>query len=333
MNILRLGARKSALAQAQANWVADQLRTAFPDLKIEIVLITTSGDRQNSSSALVGEDLGGGAPHQTPSPTRGEGKTSGGLKALFTKEIEEALLDKRIDLAVHSLKDMAADLPRGLVIGAVPEREDARDAWISRIGIPLDQAPKGAKIGTGAVRRQAQLRHLRPDLEIRPLRGNVDTRLQKLADEDLDGILLAAAGLKRLSRHTAATELLSPETLVPAVGQGCLGIEIRERDEQIVPCMKALDHPSSHAAATAERAFLQTLGGSCQTPIAGYASIATGLLTMIGLVASPDGAEVLRARESGRLFDAAGVGQRLAKNLLAAGADKLLAKVPGTLMN
>ncbi len=267
-------------------------------------MITTSGDARTSGGA-------------------GE-RESGGLKALFTKEIEEALLDNRIDLAVHSLKDMAAKLPKGLVIGAVPVREDPRDVWISKKNLPFKQIPEGAKIGTGAVRRQAQLRRLLPKAELVVIRGNVDTRLRKLAEGELDGIILALAGLKRLERQNAVTEILSTDLMVPAIGQGCLGIEVRAKDSNILPYLKVLDHPASHAAALCERAFLKELGGSCQTPIAGHASINSGELIMKGLVISPDGQDLVSAKENGRPFDAQGIGERLAQKLLAAGADKIL---------
>src|SRR5437879_3924826 len=248
MTTLRLGTRKSALAQAQAAWVTARLQSAFPELKVERVLITTTGDSLTSSPA--GDDA------------------KGGLKALFTKEIEEALLENRIDLAVHSMKDMSAELPNGLVIGAVPEREDPRDVWISRDKKPFALLPKDAKVGTGAVRRQAQLKLARPDVQVVPLRGNVDTRLRKLSEGDLDGIILALAGLKRLGRAAEATETLPAESWLPAVGQGCLAIEVRQNDAKTGELLKAPDHQSSHMAALAERAFLKTMGGSCQTPIA-----------------------------------------------------------------
>jgi hydroxymethylbilane synthase len=308
MTTLRLGTRKSALAQAQSNWVAERLRAAFPDLRVDLVLITTTGDRTSSSPTV---------------PTGND--TRGGLKALFTKEIEEALLDNKIDLAVHSMKDLAAELPLGLSIGAVPEREDPRDVWISKTNVPFTKLPKGSQVGTGAVRRQAQLKHIRPDLQIVPLRGNVDTRLRKLAEGELDGIVLAAAGLKRLGRATEATEILSPELLVPAVGQGFLAIEIRERDANVIDYLKVLDHMASHQAALAERAFLKTLGGSCQTPIAAFASTDNSTLEMTGLVAALDGTTIIRDRENGLVRDAVAIGERLAEKLLASGADQLLA--------
>jgi len=319
MKTLRLGTRKSALAQAQANWTANILRTAFPDLHVEIILITTSGDTLSSSPAATGR-----GPMGSPPETAGNDEQKGGLKALFTKEIEEALLDRRIDLAVHSLKDMSAELPKGLAIGAVPQREDPRDVWISKTKVPFHGLPESVRIGTGAVRRQAQLKRLLPSARLITIRGNVDTRLRKLTEGELDGIILALAGLKRLGHVQAVTEILSIDTLLPAVGQGCLGIQIRDRDSAVMPFMKALDHAASHAAARCERAFLKRLGGSCQTPIAGHASIESGELTMLGLVISPDGTQAVSAKENGRPFDAEGIGQRLAQKLLVAGADKIL---------
>jgi hydroxymethylbilane synthase len=246
------------------------------------------------------------------------------LKALFTKELDEAQLDGQIDLVVHSMKDLAGELPAGLEIGAVPEREDPRDAWISKNKIPFQQLPLRAKVGTGAVRRQAQLKSARPDFEFVPLRGNVDTRLRKLSESDLDGIILAMAGLKRLGRASEATETLPPDILLPAVGQGCLAIVTREMDVAFTPYVKVLDHPASHLAARAERAFLKTLGGSCQTPIAAHAELTAQNLQISGLVAAISGEKIIRDKESGPWRDPEAVGERLARKLLAAGADKLL---------
>jgi len=305
MKTLRLGTRKSALAQAQARWTAERLRSLFPDIRVETAFITTSGDMKSEGRQGIGE---------------------GGLKALFTKEIEEALLDNRIDLAVHSLKDMSVELPKGLTLGAVPEREDPRDIWISRTTVPFGKIPAGAKIGTGAVRRQAQMKRLLPSATLVAVRGNVDTRLRKLKEGEFDGLILALAGLKRLGLEEAATEILPIDVLLPAIGQGCLGIQVRDRDLAVLPFMKALDHAPSRAAALAERAFLKKLGGSCQTPIAGHASIETGELTLRGLVISPDGQQMVSAKENGRPFDAEGIGERLAQKLLEAGADKILAQ-------
>jgi hydroxymethylbilane synthase len=300
---LRLGTRQSALALAQAQWVTDHLQKSHPALTVERILITTSGDERKSNE-----------PPKNP----------GGLKALFTKEIEEALLNKRIDLAVHSLKDMTADLPAGLILAAVPEREDPRDAWVSKRGVRFVDLPKGAKVATGAVRRQAQLRHHRPDLDLVPLRGNVDTRLRKLEEENFDGIVLALAGLKRLGRESAATEKLTGEVMLPAIGQGALGIEVRADDAATRKLISAIDHQASHQAALAERAFLRALGGSCQTPIAGFAHVAADRLVLEGLVVAPSGKPYLRAGAEGPITEAEMIGKRLAQMLLAQGADKIL---------
>ncbi|HVO33535.1 MAG TPA: hydroxymethylbilane synthase [Elusimicrobiota bacterium] len=310
---IRLGTRRSALARAQSEWVAQKLQAAHPDIRIDTVLITTSGDRRTATaereSALTRE----------PTPT-------GGLKALFTKEIEDALLDGRIDLAVHSMKDLPSELPDGLLIAAVPRREDPRDAWISKVGRPFRELPQGARVGTGSVRRQAQLRHHRPDLEVVPLSGNVDTRLERLRVESWDGIVLAAAGLRRLGRATETMEALPPEIMVPAVGQGALAIEIRSRDaEPLRMWLASMDDPDTHCAVRAERAFSQRLGGGCQSPIAAYAGLAGTRLSIVGVMASRDGAQLLRERAEGSARDAETIGRRLAETLLGRGGAALLA--------
>jgi hydroxymethylbilane synthase len=321
---LRLGTRKSALAQTQSTWVADRLREAFPGLEIEMVLITTSGDVLPSPSPLP-EGEGQALPSTgTGEGGRRPGEGSGGLKALFTKEIEEALLDRRIDLAVHSLKDMSAELPVGLVIAAIPEREDPRDAWISREGTLFHDLTSEARIATGSVRRQAQIRHLIPGVQVIPLRGNVDTRLRKLHEESYDGMILAAAGLRRLGRQSEITEFISPDRLLPAVGQGCLAIQMRQDDSNVFPYIKGLDHRPSHQAARAERAFLKALGGSCQTPIAAYAQVEWDHLQLDGMVISPDGLRVFRFSTNGDADGAERLGQELGARFLAAGARELL---------
>jgi len=325
---LRIGTRKSPLAQAQTRWVVAQLKNKFPDLGVEIVLITTSGDVPSPYPLPKGRGPTTEAEARCrPSPFREKVAArpdEGGLKALFTKEIEEALLDNRIDLAVHSLKDMAAELPRGLTLGAVPLREDPRDVWISRHHTPFKDLPKKSKVGTGAVRRQAQLRHLRPDLNLISMRGNVDTRLRKLQEEELDGILLALAGLKRLGKEKVITEVLPTDIMLPAVGQGALAIEIREKNERLLPYISALDHAASHAAALAERALLKALGGNCQTPIAAYAQVHGDRITLEALVVSPTGQPFFRHEATDHIQEAETLGRALAKNLLAAGADKIL---------
>lgn len=301
--LFRIGTRKSVLAQTQSEWVVQELRRALPSLAVEIVFIVTSGDRRSQD---------GVEPAQ------------GGLKALFTKELDEALLDRRIDLSVHSLKDLAGELPPGISLGAIPKREDARDAWISKKGIALARLPKGARIATGAVRRQAQLLHWRPDLTVLPLRGNVDTRLRKMLEEEWDGLLLAAAGLRRLGLGDRITECVPTDLILPAVGQGCLAVECRDDDAEAKALLERMDHGASRQAATAERALLKTLGGSCQTPIAAYASIQEGTLTLTGAVASLDGKKLVRQERSGAAAEAEALGHALGQALLSAGAAALL---------
>ncbi len=320
MKTLRLGTRKSALAQVQARWVADQLRQAHPDLNVELVLITTTGDLPTSPSQPLPSNPLQTPTHglQTPPASRG------GLKALFTKEIEDALLTRQIDVAVHSLKDMAVEIPEGLKLAAVPVREDPRDVWISRRGIPFKDVRVGATIATSAIRRQAQLRHLQPDLELVSLRGNVDTRLQKLKESDYDGIILALAGLKRLGRESEATEILSLDMILPAVGQGALAIETRGNDTEVLNRVQRLDDPASHLAVRAERAFLKALGGSCQTPIAAYAKITGKQLTLRGLVVAPSGNPYLQYSDQGPTQDPEVIGHYVAQTLLGRGANKIL---------
>jgi hydroxymethylbilane synthase len=250
---------------------------------------------------------------------------SGGLKAMFTKEIEEALLEQRIDLAVHSLKDMPAELPSGLEIMVVPEREDPRDVWISKGKIPFEKLAKGATVATSAVRRQAQLRHLRSDLKLVPMQGNVDTRLQKLAGGEWDGMILALAGLKRLKREDVITDILHPDILLPAIGQGALALEARTGDTMVQSQVKVIDHLPSHQAALAERAFLKDLGGSCQTPIAAYARVNSNQISLVGLVVGPSGDPYLRDTLTGPAQQAELLGKQLARRLLAAGARQVLA--------
>jgi len=302
MRALRLGTRASLLAQTQSRHVATLLQNAHPGVRVELVLITTAGDRQSAAS-----------------PASAEGLQLGGLKTLFTKELEDALLDNRIDLAVHSLKDMAADLPEGLILGAVPEREDPRDAWISRDGTSFAKLPQGARIATGAVRRQIQLKQWRTDLDIVPMRGNVDTRLRKLKEENLHGIVLACAGLRRLGRASEITETLPASQMIPAIGQGCLAIEVRQNDERILGYVRALDHTPSHAAALAERAFLKSMGGTCQTPIAAHAEITGDRIRMTGWAATLDGKKSWRQNLDGDVASAATLGATLASRLIQAG--------------
>jgi hydroxymethylbilane synthase len=293
--MLVIASRGSQLALWQARWVAAQLSAAGHPCRIEIV--KTTGDKiTDVPLAKVG------------------------TKGLFTKEIEEALLDGRADLAVHSLKDLPTELPEGLVLAAVPEREDPRDAVV---GKTLVRLPLGARVGTSSLRRAAQLRQLRPDLQVESVRGNLDTRLRKLDEGQYDAILLAAAGLKRLGWGGRIAEILPPEQMCPAVGQGALAIETRAGFDQVA----MLDHAETHTAVLAERAVLAALGGGCQVPIGAYATVSEGHIHVLAIVAAPDGTQVIRAEAEGQAAQAADTGARLAADLLQRGAREILEAV------
>ena len=301
---ITIGTRGSLLALWQTNWVKAQIEKHHPGIEIEIKVISTKGDRVLDVSL----------------PKLGEQG-----KGLFTKELEDAIFDHRADLAVHSLKDLPTELPAGLHIGAICEREDVRDALIARGTIKsFSELPEHALIGTSSLRRQAQLKAVRPDLAIEPIRGNVDTRLRKLDEGAFDAIVLAAAGLHRLGYADRITEHLSEDFMLPAVGQGALAIETRADDAAIDEIIQVLDHEATRLACTAERAFLKGLGGGCLVPIAAHATIEADVMTLNGLVAIPDGSEVVRDRRSGPARDANLLGQKLADELLARGADRIL---------
>jgi hydroxymethylbilane synthase len=306
---LKIGTRGSKLALWQANWIKSAICSQHPDISVDLVTIKTKGDK------ILDVPLAGV-----------------GGKGLFVKEIEEALLEKRVDLAVHSMKDMPADLPAGLCIGPVPERENASDILISRNDIPLDALPRGARIGTSSLRRSAQLKQARPDITIVPLRGNLDTRLRKLDDnhEGLDAIVLAAAGVKRLGLEDRITERIEYSIMLPAVGQGALCLEIRKNDP-VADILAFLDHPATRQAVLGERAFLHRLEGSCQVPIAAHGNIANYQFTIEGLVADIDGQKVLRKAAAGRPQLSEKIGIELAESLLAMGADTILAKLTADL--
>jgi hydroxymethylbilane synthase len=298
---IKIGTRASKLALWQANWVQSALNEKFPDQEIELVTIKTKGDK------ILDVPLA---------------KVGG--KGLFVKEIEQALLGGRIDLAVHSMKDMPAEIPDGLCIGAVPQREDPADVLVARDGLAFSKLKRGALIGTSSLRRAAQLQHARPDISIVPLRGNLDTRLKKLQTENLDAVVLAAAGIKRLELTHRITEYLQADIMLPAVGQGALCIEMRQDDPVIGPMLAALDHPDSRAVVLGERAFLKRLGGSCQVPIAGHGEIVTATFALTGLVADVDGSRLIKAALSGPADDTEAIGVQLAEQLIARGADKIL---------
>ncbi len=300
---IHIGTRGSKLALWQANWVQSQLQKQHPEISIQIVIIKTNGDK------ILDVPLA---------------KVGG--KGLFVKEIEEALLDGRIDLAVHSMKDMPADLPEGLTIGAIPNREKSQDVLVSRIGNLADM-PKGARIGTSSLRRAAQLLWARSDLQIEPLRGNLDTRLRKLDAGNMDAIVLAAAGIRRLGLEHRISEYLSMEVMLPAAGQGALCIETRKDDAKTTELIGSLDDNETRAVVLGERAFLHRLGGSCQVPIAAHGKIEEGHYTLRGLVAEPDGSRVLRSVLSGPVADCQEIGKNLAERLMNQGALAIIEKL------
>jgi hydroxymethylbilane synthase len=295
---LRIGTRGSPLALRQAALVRDRLAAAHPELAepgaILIEAIRTTGDKVQDRAL---SEIGG--------------------KGLFTKEIEEALLDRRIDLAVHSMKDMATHLPPGLAIGAMLAREDPRDALIAREGSSIATLPKAARVGSASLRRRAQLLAQRPDLVVTILRGNVGTRLEKLGRGEVDATILAIAGLKRLGMADRATALLSTEEMLPAVGQGALGVELRAGDERCGAFLAGIDHAPTTTAVAAERACLAVLDGSCHTPIAALAELGGGRLRLRALIAMPDGSRLHRTEREGAASDALALGRAAGESLKA----------------
>ena len=309
-NHLIIGSRGSKLALWQAEWVRARLRELAPSTEVRIEIIKTSGDVMRDVPLAV---IGG--------------------KGVFTKELEEALLDGRIDLAVHSLKDLPTIIPERLSITAITKREDARDALVLRADAEtsghasLRALPEGARVGTSSQRRMSQLKHMRPDIEIRDLRGNVDTRLRKLDAGDYDAVILASAGLRRLGLEHRISAAVSVEEMLPAVGQGALGVETREDDEETNRFVGLLDHAPTRAACTAERALLRALGGGCQVPIAAHAAPGGGIvgeLRLEALVASLSGAQVIRESIEGHAREAERLGAKLAALMLERGASSLL---------
>jgi hydroxymethylbilane synthase len=303
--MLTIGSRGSQLALWQAHWVQGRLEALGEQCRIEI--IKTTGDKiTDVSLSLVGSQFG--------------------TKGLFTKEIEEALLAGEIDLAVHSLKDMPTELPAGLTLAAIPVREDPRDALVGRGFANLAQ---GARVGTGSLRRAAQLRALRPDLRIEDIRGNVDTRLRKLDEGQYDAIVLASAGLRRLGWEYRITEMFEPSVMCPAVGQGALAIESRDDNGAGFQASRRLEDWDTRARVTAERAVLAALGGGCQAPMGAHASTYDQMLFLLALIVSPDGKQIVRKETQGSVADAAALGQALGNELLAAGGKQILDAVYG----
>lgn len=298
---LRIGTRGSRLALIQSGWVRDMLVRRHPGLQVELCIVKTTGDKiQDAPLSRIGG------------------------KGLFVKEIEDELLSRGVDLAVHSMKDVPMVLPPGLGLLAFPEREDPRDALISRGAHALQDLPKGVALGTSSLRRAAQILALRPDLRTRPMRGNVDTRLKKLEAGEVEALVLAMAGLRRMGLAHRATEALAPDRVLPAIGQGALGLEAREDNASLRELLGFLDHEPTRVCVLAERAFLRELEGGCQVPIAGYARLVGGEIHLDGLVAALDGAKIVREAAKGPRETPEALGTALAQRLLSLGAAGIL---------
>ena len=300
---VRIGTRKSKLALWQANFIGKLLEERW-GVEVELVKITTTGDRILDAPLAK---IGG--------------------KGLFVKEIEQALLEGRIDLAVHSLKDVPMVIPEGLTLSAITKREDPHDVLISRNGKKLRELPEGAKVGTSSLRRQVQIRRVRPDLRVEVLRGNVDTRMRKLREGLYDAVILALAGVRRMGYEGEVTEIL--RNFIPAVGQGSLAIETREDDEKIRELVEPLDHRESRFSAECERAFLGKLEGGCQVPIGAYAEVKGERIVLRGFVSDLEGRKFIEGSEEGRVQEAAEVGERLAEELLSRGGREVLKEIYG----
>jgi len=303
---LSIGTRGSALALAQATLVQQQIIKRHPHLSVDLEIIKTTGDKiQDVPLAKIGG------------------------KGLFTKEIELAILAGEVDLGVHSMKDVPTDVPDGLVIGITTLREDPRDAFISRKYRSLEEIPARGRIGTGSLRRKAQLLHRHPDVEIVPLRGNVDTRLRKLTEENLDAVILATAGLRRLGRAGEITAIIPETEMLPAIGQGALGLEYRQDDLVTQGILEFLDDPETKVAVAAERAFLARLEGGCQVPIAAKGSLHNDRLVLDGLIGDLTGARIYREQVTGHPDEAVALGQHLAETLLKRGGAQILSEIYG----
>jgi hydroxymethylbilane synthase len=299
-----IGTRGSALALAQAGMVRDQVARLFPKDEVVLEVVKTLGDRLSAQEAA--EPAG--------EPPQG----------LFTKELDEALLEGRVAMAIHSLKDVPTVLPAGIRYGAFLEREDPRDVLISRDGKKFHQLEPGARVGTSSPRRESQIRAARRDLQVVPLRGNVDTRLRKLAQGEMEAILLAGAGLRRLGRESEATEWVDPNLILPAPAQGVLAVTLLEKNSHMADTLAPLDHQPTRVCAESERAFLRTLLGGCRIPVGALASLHEGILTLTGVVAQPNGEQVMRDSRKGSPQNPRALGEELAKNLLANGAQEIL---------
>jgi len=301
-----VGSRRSQLALVQTEWVIEQLRTFYPDTEFVIKEIVTKGDK------ILDVTL-----------------SKVGGKGLFVKEIEQALLDGEIDFAVHSMKDMPAEMPEGLILSSVPKREDPRDCLISQHNYTIDTLPKGARVGTSSLRRAAQILAYRDDIKIESIRGNINTRLSKLESEGLDAIILAAAGIHRIGWNDRIAQYIDTEISIPAVGQGALGIQARENDIETLDMLSKINDESTRILVTAERAFLNRLQGGCQIPIGAYADWAGEDVELVGLVASIDGEQIIKHREKGNKEDVIQLGVKVAEQLLHLGAEQILSEVKG----
>jgi hydroxymethylbilane synthase len=301
---IRIGTRGSALALAQANWTKDKIEKNNPGIGVELIIIKTKGDIMQDV-ALV--KIGG--------------------KGVFVKEIEDALLRGDIDLAVHSMKDVPAILPEGLEIAVTPEREDPRDVLVAKNRIKFETMPPRARIGTGSLRRGFQIRSIFPDVEIVPLRGNLDTRLKKVATEDLDAVVLAAAGIRRLGWISRVTQFIPVETILPAVGQGTLALEVREEDKAVRETIAFLNHPPTWRETRAERAFLGRLGGGCQLPLAAYAKTAGPDIKITGMLGTVDGRVLIREEVRGPAASCDDLGKQLGEIILSRGGRAILDQV------
>jgi hydroxymethylbilane synthase len=299
--VIIIGSRGSQLALCQTQHIVNRLQDLHPQFRFVIKRIRTKGDEHSSQPSFGFEE-----------------------KGEFVRELEEALLSGEINLAVHSFKDLPLDFPEGLEIAAVNQREDARDVLVSMKANSLSQLPRGASIGTGSLRRAAQIKAFRPDLDVVDIRGNLDTRLRKVSSGQFDGIILAAAGLIRMGWEEQITEYLSMDICLPAVAQGALAIEAREGDEEIKRLVSVLNHEPTRQATTAEQAFLRCLGGGCRTPIAAFGQINGGTLELEGMVSTPDGGKLLRAGVKGSAELPEEVGSQLGEKLVARGGREIL---------
>lgn len=299
--VIKIGTRGSKLALTQTNFVVDQFEKIAPEIETEICIIKTSGDIMQDVSLM---QIGG--------------------QGAFVKEIEEALLAGTVDLAVHSMKDVPGEIPQGLIFPAILKREDVRDVLVSRGKIKFEYLPKGARIGTGSLRRGAQIQSFMPDVEIVPLRGNIDTRLKKIETENLTGIVLAAAGMKRLGYGETITQFLPPEIMLPAVGQGALGLQARQGDKALIGLCAKLNDAVTAAEVGAERAYLRALGGGCRLPIAAYGLMEKERLSLEGFLSAPDGSDYVRDKVWGDPDQYESLGKSLAETILEKGGRRLL---------